>query len=96
MSGREREGKRRTETQQGSPEGAVEEWGLMAVVVGGKWAEEEVQSEPELVDRWMSVVVVVELKLMLWRSSAMSSAHGSMRCDWGCTVAEWRSDGGGI
>lgn len=44
-----------------------------------------VVSEPELVERWMSVAfvvvvvaVVVELKLMLWRSSAKSSSHGSM------------------
>lgn len=39
----------------------------------------QVVSEPELVLRLMSVavVVVVELKLMLWRSSVMSSVvHG--------------------
>lgn len=47
------------------------------------WTEEaavKVVSEPELVLRLMtSVVVVVELKLMLWRSSEMrSSAHGSI------------------
>jgi hypothetical protein len=40
-----------------------------------------VASEPELVLRLMSAVVVVvavEVKLRLWRSSAKSSSHGSI------------------
>lgn len=57
------------------------------VVVGGRdrWAEEEavreVVSEPKLVLRLTSavtVVVVVEAKLRLWRSSVRSSSHGSI------------------
>lgn len=36
----------------------------------------QVVSELELVLRLLSVAVVVELKLMLWRSSEMSSIHG--------------------
>lgn len=77
---------RRMASQQGLPEGMAE-WGL-AEEGGGrgrKWEEPEeaavqVASEPELVERWISVAVVVvaELKLMLWRSSAKSSSHGSM------------------
>lgn len=40
-----------------------------------------VASEPQLVLRWISAVVVlvaVEVKLRLWRSSAKSSSHGSI------------------
>lgn len=67
--------------QQGSSE---EAWGLVGseVLVTYPRVEEEavkVVSEPELVLRlMMSVVVVVELKLMLCKSSARSSSHGSM------------------
>lgn len=66
---------RRMASQQGSPEG-VEERGFGAEEREKTWwAEEEeavqVVSEPELVERWMSAVLVVvlvvvaELKLML-------------------------------
>lgn len=68
---------RRMASQQGSPEGV---WALVAV----EEEEEAVQvvSEPEEVQRLMSLVVVAvevdELKLRLCKSSARSSSHGSI------------------
>ena len=44
------------------------------------------EEEPELVLRWSVVVVVaVDVKLMLWRSSVKSSSHGG-----GSIVERWR------
>lgn len=44
------------------------------------------EEEPELVLRWSVVVVVaVDVKLMLWRSSVKSSSHGG-----GSIVERWK------